>query len=127
MYNFILVRSYRPEDEPFCKQLLRASVMNSLHETFIEFFLQKNTMRVINILAIMSMLTLLRTELPEFYCSMVIFIPAIVLYILLYVRFIYEAKVVENEVSSIPGYYILNYFFLFCFILFVCFCYFLFR
>ncbi|XP_047348112.1 uncharacterized protein LOC124948472 isoform X2 [Vespa velutina] len=42
---------------------------------------------------------------PVVYCSMIIFLPAIVLYILLYVAFSYEARLVGNEVSEIPRIY----------------------
>ncbi|XP_046812972.1 uncharacterized protein LOC124421627 [Vespa crabro] len=42
---------------------------------------------------------------PVVYCSMIIFTPATVLYILLYVAFLYEARLVGNEVSEIPRIY----------------------
>ncbi|XP_035726816.1 uncharacterized protein LOC118443644 isoform X8 [Vespa mandarinia] len=101
MRKFILIRTYREEDKPVCKELLKASVMYSLNHTFIGFLLGLNIMRIINLLSLVLIILLIQGELHP-YCSIVIFLPLIVLYISLYAKFLYEAKIVANEVSEIP-------------------------
>ncbi|XP_047368933.1 uncharacterized protein LOC124956762 [Vespa velutina] len=98
MRKFILIRTYREEDESVCKELLKASVMYSLNHTFIGILLGINIMRIVNLVTIVLMLILIRTRLPLVYSIMVIFIPGILLYISLYAKFLYEARIVGNEV-----------------------------
>ncbi|XP_035726825.1 uncharacterized protein LOC118443644 isoform X15 [Vespa mandarinia] len=70
MRNIILIRTYKEEDKPVCKELLEAS-----------------------------------TGFYVVYCIMVIFIPGIILYISLLSKFLYEARIVGNEVSEISRIY----------------------
>ncbi|XP_046812773.1 uncharacterized protein LOC124421541 [Vespa crabro] len=100
MRKFILIRTYREVDKPVCKELLKASVMYSLNHTFIGFLLGLNIMRIINLLSLVLIILLIQGEL-HLYCSIVIFLPIIVLYISLYAKFLYEARIVANEVSEI--------------------------
>ncbi|XP_035726812.1 uncharacterized protein LOC118443644 isoform X4 [Vespa mandarinia] len=101
MRKFILIRTYREEDKPVCKELLKSSVMYPLNHTFIGFLLGTNVMRIINVLSIVLMVVLLQTGFYVVYCIMVIFIPGIILYISLLSKFLYEARIVGNEVSEI--------------------------
>ncbi|XP_035726821.1 uncharacterized protein LOC118443644 isoform X12 [Vespa mandarinia] len=105
MRKFILIRTYREEDKPVCKELLKSSVMYPLNHTFIGFLLGTNVMRIINVLSIVLMVVLLQTGFYVVYCIMVIFIPGIILYISLLSKFLYEARIVGNEVSEISRIY----------------------
>ncbi|XP_046838932.1 uncharacterized protein LOC124433226 isoform X2 [Vespa crabro] len=102
MRKFILIRTYNDEDESVCIELLKASVMNTLNHTFIRILLGINIMRVVYFATIVLMIILMYTGIPLFYSIMVIFIPAIILYISLYVKFLYEARLVGFEVFEIP-------------------------
>ncbi|XP_047348374.1 uncharacterized protein LOC124948593 [Vespa velutina] len=102
MQKFILLRTYKEEDESVCKKLLKASVMYSLNHTYFGFLLGVNAMRIINILSIVFMFVLMLRDYPVGYCSIVLFVPPIILYIGLYAKFLYEARVLGNEVSEIP-------------------------
>ncbi|XP_046812793.1 uncharacterized protein LOC124421550 isoform X1 [Vespa crabro] len=102
MRKFILIRTYNDEDESVCIELLKASVMNTLNHTFIRILLGINIMRVVYLATIVLMLILIHTGLPLVYSIMVIFIPGIILYISLYVKFLYEATLVGFEVFEIP-------------------------
>lgn len=128
MYRFILIRSYRQEDELFCKELLKAGITDSLNATFTAFLTGKRAMNVINASVVIFTFALIVIGFPFVYCIMVLFIPPIVLYIFLYATFLYEARDVGNKTFAIPWYYILIYFFCFLFLLafFVSFYYFLF-
>ncbi|XP_047348324.1 uncharacterized protein LOC124948571 [Vespa velutina] len=102
MRKFILIRTYNDEDESVCIELLKASVMYTLNYTFIRILLGINIMRVVYLATIVLMLILMRTGLPLVYSSMVIFIPIIILYISLYAKFLYDARLVGYEVYEIP-------------------------
>ncbi|XP_035726815.1 uncharacterized protein LOC118443644 isoform X7 [Vespa mandarinia] len=102
MRKFIVIRTYNDEDESVCIELLKASVMFSLNHTFIGILFGINIMRVVNIATIVLMLILMHKGLPLFYSIMVIFIPGIILYISLYLKFLYEARLVGFEVFEIP-------------------------
>ncbi|XP_047348199.1 uncharacterized protein LOC124948520 [Vespa velutina] len=104
MWKFILIRTYRKEDKPVCKELLKASVMYSLNHTFIGFLLGLNIMRIINLISLVLIILLIQGELHLYY-SIVLFLPPIVLYISLYAKFFYEARIVANEVSEISRIY----------------------
>ncbi|XP_035726809.1 uncharacterized protein LOC118443644 isoform X1 [Vespa mandarinia] len=101
MQKCILIRTYRDEDKLFCKKLLEASVMNQLNHTYIGFLLGLNIMRIVNILSIVLMSLLMYTGIHKIYCIIVIFIPEIILYISLYAKFLYEARIVGNEADEI--------------------------
>ncbi|XP_035726814.1 uncharacterized protein LOC118443644 isoform X6 [Vespa mandarinia] len=105
MRKFIVIRTYNDEDESVCIELLKASVMFSLNHTFIGILFGINIMRVVNIATIVLMLILMHKGLPLFYSIMVIFIPGIILYISLYLKFLYEARLVGFEVFEIPRIY----------------------
>ncbi|XP_047348337.1 uncharacterized protein LOC124948576 [Vespa velutina] len=108
MQNFILIRTYREEDKLFCKELLEASVMNQLNHTFIGFLLGLNIMRIIKVLSIVFMVMFIYTGVHIAYCGIVVFIPEVILYITLYVKFLYESRIVGNEVSEVPRIYTLD-------------------
>ncbi|XP_035726822.1 uncharacterized protein LOC118443644 isoform X13 [Vespa mandarinia] len=105
MRNIILIRTYKEEDKLFCKELLEDSVMNQLNHTFIGFLIGLNIMRIINVLSVVLMVILISTGLHIAYCGVLVFIPEIILYITLYVKFLYESRIVGNEVSEIPRIY----------------------
>ncbi|XP_047348349.1 uncharacterized protein LOC124948582 [Vespa velutina] len=105
MRKCILIRTYRDEDKLFCKKLLEASVMNQLNHTYIGFLLGLNIMRIVNMLSIVLMSLLMYAGLHKIYCIIVIFIPEIILYISLYAKFLYEARIVGNEVDEISRIY----------------------
>ncbi|XP_035726820.1 uncharacterized protein LOC118443644 isoform X11 [Vespa mandarinia] len=105
MQKCILIRTYRDEDKLFCKKLLEASVMNQLNHTYIGFLLGLNIMRIVNILSIVLMSLLMYTGIHKIYCIIVIFIPEIILYISLYAKFLYEARIVGNEADEISRIY----------------------
>ncbi|XP_035726817.1 uncharacterized protein LOC118443644 isoform X9 [Vespa mandarinia] len=110
MRNIILIRTYKEEDKLFCKELLEDSVMNQLNHTFIGFLIGLNIMRIINVLSVVLMVILISTGLHIAYCGVLVFIPEIILYITLYVKFLYESRIVGNEVSEIPRIYTLDNF-----------------
>ncbi|XP_046812971.1 uncharacterized protein LOC124421626 [Vespa crabro] len=105
MSNFILIRSYRQEDEPFCKKLLKAGIIDSLNATFTAFLTRKGAINAINASIVMFTLALIIVGFPIVYCIMFIFIPPIIFYIFLYATFLYEARNVENEASAITWIY----------------------
>ncbi|KAL2749946.1 putative N-acetyltransferase camello isoform X1 [Vespula maculifrons] len=102
MYNFILIRAYRQEDEPFCKELLKTGVMASLNATFIGF-LSEEIALIIAVLICTTILILI--GIPILYCLMVMSIPAFAIYIFLYTTFFYKARQIQKEVSAIPRIY----------------------
>ncbi|XP_047368948.1 uncharacterized protein LOC124956765 [Vespa velutina] len=108
MRKFILIRNYNEEDESVCIELLKASVMDTLNYTFIRILLGINIMRVVYLATIVLMLILMHTGLPLVYSSTVIFIPLIILYISLYAKFLYDARLVGHEVYDIPRIYTLD-------------------
>ncbi|XP_035726835.1 uncharacterized protein LOC118443647 [Vespa mandarinia] len=67
-------------------------------------------MRIINILPIVVTIILIYAGVPIAYCGVLICIPEIILYISLYVKFLYESRIVGNEVSEIPRIYTLDNF-----------------
>ncbi|XP_047348259.1 uncharacterized protein LOC124948540 isoform X1 [Vespa velutina] len=108
MQNFILIRTYREEDKLFCKELLEASVMNQLNHTYIGILLGLNIMRIVNMLSIVLMSLLMYAGLHKIYCIMIMFIPGIILYITLYTKFCYEARMAGYEIFDIPRIYTLD-------------------
>ncbi|KAL2740811.1 putative N-acetyltransferase camello isoform X1 [Vespula squamosa] len=64
---FILIRAYRQEDESFCKELLKISVMASLNSTFIGF-LSEEIALITAVLICTTILTLVGV--PIIYCLM---------------------------------------------------------
>ncbi|XP_035726801.1 probable N-acetyltransferase CML6 isoform X2 [Vespa mandarinia] len=105
MYNFVLIRTYRKEDEPFCKKLLKAGVMDQLNATFIGYLLRKPVFISMNIVILLISIISLLKGFSVVYCLMFIFILPIFLYICLYVSFFNEAKDMEKEVSAISRIY----------------------
>ncbi|XP_046838930.1 uncharacterized protein LOC124433225 [Vespa crabro] len=110
MQKFIIIRTYKEEDKMSCKELLEASVMNQLNHTFIGFLLGLNLMRIVNMVSIVFVLFLIYTGVHIAYCGILAFIPEIILYSTLYVKFLYESRIVGNEVSEIPRIYTLDNF-----------------
>ncbi|XP_046812960.1 uncharacterized protein LOC124421621 isoform X2 [Vespa crabro] len=101
MYNFVLIRSYRKEDESFCKKLLKADAMEPLNATFIGYLFKKSIFIAINIVTLLISLVFLINGFPIVSCLMIILILPILLYIYLYVMYFKEAKYMEEEVSGI--------------------------
>ncbi|XP_035726803.1 uncharacterized protein LOC118443640 isoform X2 [Vespa mandarinia] len=101
MYNFVLIRTYRKEDEPFCKKLLKADAMDPLNATFIGYLLKKSIFISINVVILLISLVSLIDGFPIIYFLIFILIAPIFLYIYLYVMYFKEAKYMEKEVSGI--------------------------
>ncbi|XP_046813565.1 uncharacterized protein LOC124421910 isoform X2 [Vespa crabro] len=108
MQKCILIRSYREQDKLSCKRLLEASVMTQLNHTFFGFILALNIIRMVVVLSILVMGLLVYAELHIVYCIIVMCIPGIILYISLYTKFRYDAKMIGHEIFDIPRIYTLD-------------------
>ncbi|XP_047348276.1 uncharacterized protein LOC124948540 isoform X2 [Vespa velutina] len=108
MQKCILIRTYREQDKLSCKKLLEDSVMTQLNHTFFGFILALNIIRMVFVLSILVTGLLVYAELHITYCIIVMCIPGIILYISLYTKFRYEARMVGYEIFDIPRIYTLD-------------------
>lgn len=118
MNKFVVFRRYKQEDEPFCKRLLKDSVMALINPTFYQILIKKT---IIEIPIFMIVLILILLDFSVIHSVLVIPIVAIMIYIMLYLKFLNKANEIKNEVSNIPRYYIHSSFsFFFVLFYFVC-------
>ncbi|XP_035727180.1 uncharacterized protein LOC118443803 [Vespa mandarinia] len=108
MQKYILIRNYREQDKLSCKRLLEASVMSQLNHTFFGFILALNIIRMVFVLSILVVGLLVYAELHIIYCIIVMCIPGIILYISLYTKFRYDARMIGYEIFDISRIYTLN-------------------
>ncbi|KAL2740808.1 putative N-acetyltransferase camello isoform X1 [Vespula squamosa] len=102
MTNFVVLRSYRRSDEPFCKILLRNGIMENINRTLIELILKDVTLNVA-ITVVLTLFLLLGFSILS--CIIAMIIKGIVLYVITYISFWAIAKKIQKEVSEIPRIY----------------------
>lgn len=116
MNRFVVFRRYKQEDEPFCKRLLKNGVMALINPTFFQILIKET---IIEIPIFMIVLILILLDFPIIHSVLVIPTVAIIVYIILYIKFLNKANEIQNEISDIPRYYILNSIFFFVLFYFV--------
>ncbi|KAL2740618.1 putative N-acetyltransferase camello [Vespula squamosa] len=102
MNCFIVFRSYKQEDEPRCKKLLKNGVMSLINPTYNEILVRGITFEIP---IFMIIIILILFGIPLIHFLLVIPIVAITVYITLYTKFLNKANEIQKEVSNIPRIY----------------------
>ncbi|XP_043675856.1 uncharacterized protein LOC122632689 isoform X2 [Vespula pensylvanica] len=105
MNCFVVFRSYKQEDESFCKKLLKNGVMSLINPTYNEILVRGITFEIP---IFMIVIILILFGVPLIHSLLVMPIVASIIYITLYAKFLNKANEIQKEVSNIPRIYMSN-------------------